>query len=357
MSEAHESPCGVPAGELVNLRVRHVGVTMSPLEHKRLVPLSSGAAATVRTARRRIEDVLEGQDRRLMVIVGPCSIHDTGAALEYASRLKRLADSYDDRLLILMRAYFEKPRTTTGWKGLLNEPMRDGRCDIDAGRQLARRFLLELAETGMPAATEFLDPNTPQFLDDLIAWVAIGARTAESQTHREMAAGLSPPVGVKNSTGGSVDIAVNAILAARHSHTFVGMDENGREGVYETQGNPYGHLILRGGSGGPNYGAVHIADARELLLKRGLPERILVDCSHANAGGDYRNQAAVLKTVLAERVLHPGAVIGVMLESNLLPGKQDAYGADVLPGRSVTDGCIGWEETEELLQLLYERCA
>lgn len=338
---------------LTNARIRNLGATLSPREQKRITQATSESVRTIAESRRVIERILEGQDSRMIVIVGPCSIHDPEAAYEYGFGLRRLAARYMDRLLIVMRTYFEKPRTTTGWKGLLIEPYRDGRPAIDDGRRLARELLVKLTELGLPTATEFLDPNTPQILDDLISWAALGARTVESQTHREMASGLSMPVGFKNGTTGAIDIAVNAILAGRSPQGFVGIDEEGRESIIETQGNPYGHLILRGGQlEGPNYTQDQVEKAVQALRAKKLPERIIIDCSHANAAGNYRNQNPVLKSVFTEE-RHP-SVVGIMLESNLDEGKQDSYGAKVNPRQSITDACIGWEETEELLAFAYE---
>lgn len=340
--------------ELVNRRIKILGRTRTPREQKLEAPIDATQASFVAKSRQKVEDILDRKKSRFVVIVGPCSIHDTEAALEYASRLRIVAEKYKDRLALVMRAYFEKPRTSIGWKGLLSEPDRDGSYNIDKGRHLARKFLIELAKMEMPAATEFLDCKTPQFLDDLIAWAAIGARTVESQNHREMAAGLSMPVGFKNGTGGSIDIAINAMITARNPHCLGGMDEDGSECVLEATGNPYGHLILRGGSTGPNFKHTSVRYAQTMLRLNGLPENILIDCSHANASKDYRNQSKVLRAVLSDRREHNTSVMGIMLESNLFAGKQDAYCADPQRGVSITDACIGWEETEDLLAEVYE---
>jgi 3-deoxy-7-phosphoheptulonate synthase len=286
------------------------------------------------------------------MIVGPCSIHDPGAALEYAGRLARVAAATADALLILMRAYFEKPRTTVGWKGLINDPLLDGSCDLAAGIESARRVLLDVNHLGLPCATEMLDPLAPPYLADLVSWAAIGARTSASQTHREMASGLSIPVGFKNGTDGGLAQAANAVISARHPHTFIGIDPGGVTALVRTRGNPDGHIVLRGGEGGPNYAAEHVARAAALaaLAGGGARRPVLVDCSHDNSQKDPARQAAVCRTVLDQFCAGQGAILGMMLESHLLPGRQAwAPGAPLRHGVSITDACIGWEETEALL--------
>ena len=297
--------------------------------------------------------MLEGADARPLVIVGPCSVHDVEAALEYSARLLRVSERLADALLVVMRVYFEKPRTTVGWKGLINDPHLDGSEDIPTGLTIARSLLLEIAELGMPAATEFLDPIAPQYTGDLVSWAAIGARTTESQTHREMASGLSMPVGFKNGTDGGLDVAINAMQAAAKPHSFLGVDSAGRVAVIRTQGNPTGHLVLRGGSRGPNYHAEHVAAAAARLDALGLPAKVLVDCSHGNCGKDVRRQAEVAEDVTAQVASGSQHVLGVMLESNLNAGRQDLVRpADLVRGVSITDPCLDFETTERLLERL-----
>ncbi|MEN8184417.1 MAG: 3-deoxy-7-phosphoheptulonate synthase [Myxococcota bacterium] len=338
-------------------------VQLRPLRSPRGVksdePPTPRAVRIVGRTRAAISDILHGQDpRRLVVVVGPCSIHDADQALEYAERLLPVARACTDELLVVMRTYFEKPRTTVGWKGFLNDPHLDGSCDVGEGLRLARRLLLEIHEIGVPCATELLDPVTPQYLADLVSWAAIGARTSESQTHREMASGLSMPVGFKNGTDGSLESAVNAMTSARAAHSFLGIDPYGRAGVVHTRGNSAGHVVLRGGRGGPNYGPAHVARAAELCRKHDLARPVMVDCSHDNSGQDPTRQPAVCRALL-EQVGDP-ALMGVLLESHLRPGRQDfAPGAPLEHGVSITDGCIGFEETATLLYELAEavRCA
>jgi 3-deoxy-7-phosphoheptulonate synthase len=330
-------------------------VSLSPLVPPRAVkselPATPRAAATVQRVRAQVRDLLHGRDRRrLLVVVGPCSLHDEAAALEYAERLRLLARETDDALLVVMRSYFEKPRTALGWKGLINDPHLDGSCDIPHGLRLARRILLELNELGVPCATEILDPVTPQYLADLLSWAAIGARTTESQTHRELASGLSMPVGFKNGTDGSLAAAANALVSAAHPHHFLGIDASGATAVVRTRGNADGHLVLRGGSAGPNYDPDSVAEAAALAASQGLARGVLVDCSHDNSGKDPTRQGEVCRATLAQWCGGRDALLGVMLESHLHPGRQDwAGGAPLAYGVSLTDACIGFEETERLL--------
>jgi 3-deoxy-7-phosphoheptulonate synthase len=292
-----------------------------------------------------------------MAVVGPCSIHDPGAARDYAARLKALADRVADRLLVVMRVYFEKPRTTVGWKGLINDPHLDDSFDVATGLRLARGLLIEIAGMGLPTATEFLEPITPQYIADTIVLGAIGARTTESPTHRQMASGLSMPVGFKNSTDGSLQAALDAMQSARTPHSFLGIDNDGGTCVVSTAGNPWGVLMLRGGRSGSNYSADVVEDARKRLEAAGLPARVIVDCSHANSGKDHRRQSVVWRDVIEQRVAGDRVIAGLMLESNIMPGSQPVQSdrSKLQYGVSITDGCIGWEETEELLLEAHSR--
>lgn len=328
----------------------------SPRAIKTKLPITEQAAALVVETREAIRNILHGVDRdRLVVVVGPCSIHDPAAAYEYADRLKTVADAAKDRLLILMRTYFEKPRTTVGWKGLINDPHLDGTCDIATGMELARTILLEINRRGVPCAAELLDPVTPQYIADLISWTAIGARTTESQTHREMASGLSMPVGFKNGTEGSLQVAVNAMIAAKTPHHFVGINADGLTSIIKTMGNPDRHIVLRGGGGKTNYEAEHIARAEAAVAGEGIKRPIMVDCSHDNSSKDHRRQGSVAREVLRQFSDGRSSIMGIMLESNLHPGKQIwEQGKPLAYGVSITDACLGWEETESLLTELAE---
>ncbi|MEM1062402.1 MAG: 3-deoxy-7-phosphoheptulonate synthase [Planctomycetota bacterium] len=318
---------------------------------------SDRAIATVVSGREQVRAVLSGEDKRLLCVVGPCSIHDKTLALEYAAKLKAVAEKVADRMLLVMRVYFEKPRTTVGWKGLINDPHLNDTFDITTGLRLAREVLLEIAELGLPAATEMLEPITPQYIADLITLASIGARTTESPTHRQMASGLSMPVGYKNGTDGSITVATNAMLAAQAPHRFLGIDAAGKTCVIRTKGNPWGHLILRGGHDGPNYDEASVANAAAELEKQDLPPRFLVDCSHANSNKDYTRQPEVFDAVLNQRLAGNEALIGMMLESNLAAGNQKipADLTQLKRGVSLTDGCLGWEETERVLLGAWER--
>ena len=326
---------------------------ISPAELVSQIPLTPDAERTVLEGRERIRRVLSGEDGRMMMVVGPCSIHDEGAAVEYAGRLRELTAELDDRLLIVMRVYFEKPRTTVGWKGLIYDPRLNDTFDIDEGLRTARRLMRSIAEMGVYTGTEFLDPIVPQYLADLVCWSTIGARTTESQTHRQMASGLSMPVGFKNATDGSAQIAVDAMLSAKSAHAFLGIDHDGRTAVISTRGNPDGHLVLRGGRAGPNFGAESIAEALRLLGAADVRSELLVDCSHGNSDKDHRRQRIAFEDVVNQRVAGNDSIIGCMLESNLNPGSQKLNGGDLSTleyGVSVTDACIGWDETESLLR-------
>lgn len=343
-----------------NVHVRAVESLVSPREIIEELPLSEAARRTVVEGRAAVEAILRGEDDRLIVVVGPCSIHDEKAALEYANRLQSLAAEVSDRLLVIMRVYFEKPRTTVGWKGLLNDPDLNDSFNIAKGLRLARQLMLSINELGLPLGTEMLDPITPQYIADAVAWSAIGARTTESQTHRQMASGLSMPVGLKNGTDGDLDTAINALISSAASHSFLGIDEEGRTAVIHTTGNTYGHMILRGGRGGPNYDGTCVADAVERLTQNALPANIMIDCSHANSNKDHRRQAGVFQSILQQRLHAPHGhhLIGAMIESNLQPGAQKlADPAQLQYGVSITDACIGWDETASLLRDAHQQLA
>jgi 3-deoxy-7-phosphoheptulonate synthase len=285
-----------------------------------------------------------------VVVVGPCSIHDPDAALDYARRLLEVAKGTRDRLIVVMRTYFEKPRTTVGWKGLINDPHLDGSCDIATGLQLARKILLEINELGLPCGGEVLDPITPQYISDLLSWASIGARTIESQTHREMASGLSMPIGFKNSTDGGLQAALHAMISARHPHTFLGISAEGATAMIKTGGNPDRHVVLRGGGGGTNYSPADVARAVEMVAGEELARPVMIDCSHGNSSKDYTRQPIVCREVLSQLEASKGAIMGLLVESNLQPGRQDwAAGTTLRYGVSITDACIGWEETTTLL--------
>jgi 3-deoxy-7-phosphoheptulonate synthase len=324
-----------------------------PRAVKQAQPASPAAVETVLAARAALREALHGRDGRLVAIVGPCSLHDPTAALDYARRLRELARELGDGVILLMRTYFEKPRTTVGWKGLVNDPRLDGSCDVARGLALARDLLREIAALGLPCATEFLDPITPQYLADLVAWAAIGARTAESQTHREMASGLSMPVGVKNGTDGSVQVAVDAVTAARHPHVFLGITEAGRASVVRTTGNRDAHVVLRGGRSGPNWDAGSIADAAQRLAPLGLARGVVVDCSHENSGKQPARQLDVARALAELGPRGAPALLGVMLESFLQPGRQEwKPGGAHTYGVSITDACLGFAETADVLRRL-----
>lgn len=335
---------------LENLNVVSQHTLLSPTQLHEDIPASARASQTVSAARRTLADILSGRDPRLLVVVGPCSIHDIPAAMEYAQRLKGLADELSDQLFMVMRVYFEKPRTTVGWKGLINDPRMDDSFHIEEGLRLARRLLIDINDLGLPCGTEALDPNTPQYLGDLIAWSAIGARTTESQTHREMASGLSSPVGFKNGTDGDLEVALNAMLSAAQPHAFLGINGAGQVAVTQTRGNAFGHLILRGGTN-PNYDSVAIAQAEAALAAAKLPVNIVVDCSHANSRKNHALQALVLKDVVHQVADGNRAIKGVMLESNLLEGTQKlGRREDLRYGVSITDACMGWDTTATCLR-------
>ena len=329
---------------------------ITPIEPNRELPVSPRVEHTVASGRAQTRKILNGEDPRFLVIVGPCSIHDEEAALDYAERLASCSSRLSDRLLIVMRAYFEKPRTTTGWKGLIYDPHLDDSCDINTGLHRARALLLEICEIGVYAGTEFLDPIIPQYLVGLVTWAAIGARTTESQTHRQMASGLSMPVGFKNATDGNTFAAINAMISARFPHCFLGMDQEGRTAIIRTKGNPDGHIVLRGGNNRPNFGPEAMAQAGQHFLAAGVRPQLIVDCSHGNSNKEHAKQSRVLKDVVNQRRAGNEHIIGCMLESNINPGGQPIEGgpSTLRYGVSVIDPCIGWEETEELLNWIYE---
>jgi 3-deoxy-7-phosphoheptulonate synthase len=338
-----------------NLRIRSVKAVSTPDQVQTELPLSDAAAQTTLAARTEAQHILRGADDRLLVIVGPCSIHDPGAALEYADRLARLRTELAGALLIVMRVYFEKPRTTVGWKGMINDPDLDGGFRIDKGLRLARRLLLDLNERGVPAGVEYLDILTPQYLADLVSWGAIGARTTESQLHREMASGLSMPVGFKNGTDGSVKVAVDAVLAARSPHRFLSLTQAGQVSIFETAGNEDCHIILRGGSSGTNYDGKSVDAACAALTRAGLPEQVMIDCSHANSSKQHQRQRVVAQDVGHQVAGGDGRIVGVMVESHLVEGRQEIGARDkMVYGQSVTDPCIHWDDTVTLLRDLAE---
>lgn len=337
---------------LDNINIAAFDPMPSPGAIQARVPLSAAAADTVAAGRRALRDILDRRDHRLFVVVGPCSIHDPVAGLDYARRLKALADEVGDTLCIVMRVYFEKPRTTVGWKGYINDPFMDDSFQVDVGMEKARAFLLAVNELGLPAGTEALDPYGPQYYGDLISWAAIGARTTESQTHREMSSGLSTPVGFKNATSGDLTVATNAILSASRPHSFLGLNGDGQVSIVRTRGNPYGHVVLRGGENGPNYDTVSIALAEAALAKAKLPANLVVDCSHANSAKKPQMQPLVMADVVSQIRAGNGSILGVMIESNLEAGNQPipADLSQLKYGCSVTDGCIGWDTTEKTLR-------
>jgi 3-deoxy-7-phosphoheptulonate synthase len=340
-----------------NLHVREVVRLASPAAIKAVLPMTETSNRTVVESRATVQAILARKDPRFLVIVGPCSIHDPKAALQYANQLNQLRGEVADQLYLIMRVYFEKPRTTIGWKGLINDPHMDGTYDIELGLRQARKLLLEIAELGLPTATEFLDPVVPQYTADLVSWAAIGARTTESQTHREMASGLSMPVGFKNATDGSLQIAIDAMHSARTSHSFLGIDQDGATSIVRTTGNPFGHVVLRGGRLRTNYDPESIAEAQAQLRQHKIPEALMVDCSHANSGKQHARQEEVWQSVVAQRVKGNTALIGAMLESNLHEGSQPIPQnlSELRYGISVTDACVGWETTERMLRHAHER--
>ena len=335
-----------------DLRIRATKPLMAPALLEEELPLDDARAALVARTRREIEAILTGGDDRLLLVVGPCSIHDPAAAVEYARGLREVAAAQADELLIVMRVYFEKPRTVVGWKGLINDPFLDGSFQINAGLRLARKLMIDITGLGLPVATEFLDTTLGQYYADLVSWGAIGARTVESQVHRELASGLSMPVGFKNRTDGDIQVAVDAIRSARHPHWFPSLTREGAPAVMGTAGNASGHLVLRGGSQGPNFSAAQVQAAAALLRKNQLPPYLMVDCSHANSAKDPERQSEVVADLAAQLAAGESALAAVMIESNLLGGSQDYKASPLVYGRSITDGCLSWEKTLPLFAQL-----
>ncbi len=342
---------------LENINVSAFDNMPTPEELHAKLPLSETAGSVVEQSRNTLRAILERKDPRLFVVVGPCSIHDPVAGLDYARRLKALQAELQDVMVLVMRVYFEKPRTTTGWKGFINDPYMDDSFRVDEGMEKARQFLLDVCELGLPTATEALDPISPQYLGDLIAWTAIGARTTESQTHREMSSGLSTPVGFKNGTDGDIGIAINAILSASHPHSFLGLNAQGRVSIVRTSGNPHGHVVLRGGGDRPNYDTVSVAMAQQALVKAKLPPNIVIDCSHANSYKKPELQPLVMADVVNQIANGNQNIVGVMIESNLAAGNQSipADLSQLKYGCSVTDACVDWETTVTMLRYAAER--
>ncbi|MFP8968387.1 3-deoxy-7-phosphoheptulonate synthase [Pokkaliibacter sp. CJK22405] len=340
-----------------NLNIESQTLLSTPDELKAKLPISERARNTVINGRETVRNILDGKDHRLMLVIGPCSIHDVDAAKDYAKRLKALADELSDTLYIVMRVYFEKPRTTVGWKGLINDPYLDDSFDIETGLFTARKLLLDLSEMGLPLATEALDPISPQYMQDLISWSAIGARTTESQTHREMASGLSCAVGFKNGTDGGFSVAINALQSVAHPHRFLGIDEQGKVAITRTRGNAYGHIVLRGGNGKPNYDSVSVALCEEELSKAGVSTNIMVDCSHANSSKKPQLQPLVADNVANQILEGNKSIIGLMIESHINEGNQSipADLNDMKYGVSITDGCISWETTDKCLRDMHAK--
>lgn len=340
-----------------NINIESPEILVTPAELKSEIPISEKARETVAQGRKAIENILEGKDHRIFVVVGPCSIHDTKAAHEYAHKLKALADKVDDTLLIVMRVYFEKPRTTTGWKGLINDPFMNDSFKITDGLHIGRQLLHDVLEIGLPTATEALDPISPQYMQDLITWSAIGARTTESQTHREMASGLSSSVGFKNGTDGSLTVAINALQSVASPHRFLGINSDGKVSVITTKGNPYAHVVLRGGNGKPNYDSVSVSICEQELLAAGINPNIMVDCSHANSNKDHNLQPLVLDNVANQILEGNTSIVGAMIESHLNAGNQKlSDNIDELSyGVSVTDACVDWDTTETSLLAMADK--
>jgi 3-deoxy-7-phosphoheptulonate synthase len=343
--------------EVHNVNVDSQDTLITPEQLKILLPMSASIHDTLADSRQVIENILDRRDNRIFVVVGPCSIHDPTAAMDYARRLKGLADELADTLYIVMRVYFEKPRTTVGWKGLVNDPYLDDSFKIEEGLHLARKLLLDILDLGLPTSTEALDPISPQYLQDLISWTAIGARTTESQTHREMASGLSSPVGFKNGTDGGLTVAINALNSVAKPHRFLGINSQGQVSVFTTKGNPYGHIVLRGGTMGPNYDSVHIKLCEDVLDKAGVARNIMVDCSHANSDKQPELQPLVVENVANQILEGNTSIIGLMIESNLRAGNQaiPANLDELEYGVSVTDGCIDWVTTELCLRTMHDK--
>lgn len=339
---------------LDNLRISSQETLVTPRELKAKLPLTESIAESVQAGRNAVQNILDRKDHRLMVVVGPCSIHDTKAAMEYAHKLQKLSEKVSDSLLLVMRVYFEKPRTTVGWKGLINDPYLDDSFKIQDGLHIGRKLLLDVAELGLPTSTEALDPISPQYLQDLISWSAIGARTTESQTHREMASGLSSAVGFKNGTDGGLEVAINAMQSSANPHRFLGINNDGQVSIIETAGNPYAHIVLRGGSGRPNYDAISVQACENELRRSNLVPNIMIDCSHANSNKNHELQPLVIDNVANQIAEGNNSIIGVMIESHLFAGNQKAD-ENMQYGISITDKCIDWETTEMCLMEMRDK--
>ncbi|MCH7335014.1 3-deoxy-7-phosphoheptulonate synthase [Acinetobacter sp. NIPH 2699] len=354
MNTLQSNPVSQP--DIDDVNIKSIQTLITPAELKSDLPLSEVAYRTVLNGRNTVRNILDGNDKRLFIVIGPCSIHDTKAAHEYADRLKTLSEKVKDTLYIVMRVYFEKPRTTVGWKGLINDPDMNDSFNIEKGLHIGRGLLLELNEKGLPCATEALDPNSPQYYQDLISWSAIGARTTESQTHREMSSGLSSPVGFKNGTDGGLTVATNAMQSVKHGHSFLGLNESGQVAIINTKGNPYAHVVLRGGNGKPNYDATSVVEAEAALAKAKVSTKIMIDTSHANSNKDPYLQPLVLKNITEQILDGNKSIVGIMVESHLKGGRQDIPEnlCDLVYGQSVTDGCIDWETTEKALLEMHE---
>ncbi|UTW50072.1 3-deoxy-7-phosphoheptulonate synthase [Bacterioplanoides sp. SCSIO 12839] len=340
-----------------DLNIGSITPLVTPDQLKKEMPISDSAVESVQQGRQAVRDILDRKDHRIFLVVGPCSIHDVDAAKDYAHRLKALSEKVSDTLYLVMRVYFEKPRTTVGWKGLINDPYMNDTFKIQEGLHIARQLLLDLAEMGLPLSTEALDPISPQYLQDLITWSAIGARTTESQTHREMASGLSSAVGFKNGTDGSLTVATNALMSVASPHRFLGIDQAGAVSIVETNGNNYGHVVLRGGGGKPNYDSVSVSLAEQALEKADLPKNIMVDCSHENSSKKPELQPLVMDNVTNQILEGNDSIVGLMVESNIKHGRQNipANLDDLEYGLSVTDGCISWDETEKAILSMHEK--
>ena len=338
-----------------NTRIAGFENLISPKSVREAIPFLENSEETILKGREDLYKILNGEDNRFIIIAGPCSIHDQNVAMEYAEKLNALRNKYQDKLYVIMRIYFEKPRTIDGWKGLIYDPFLNNTYDIGEGLKRARKILIDVSNMGMPTATEILDPITAAYVGQLASWVAIGARTTESQTHRQMTSGLSAPVGFKNSTDGNIEVAINAIKTAAKSHHFIGVDDDGNTSIVKTKGNPFGHIVLRGGGGKPNYHIEDIEICEEMLRNAGLPENIIVDCSHDNSGKNFTKQKVVVRDIVAQKAYGNNSIKGIMLESNLFEGKQTIPSdiKELKYGISVTDSCVGWEETERILDLLY----
>ncbi len=340
--------------ELDNQNIRELERLVTPETLRESYPVDEALTQHIMSARATVRDILDRKDKRMIVVVGPCSIHDPKAALEYAHKLKTLADAVADELFVVMRVYFEKPRTTVGWKGLINDPDLNGSFQIEKGMSIARDLMVEINKIGLPIANEALDPISPQYMQDLITWSAIGARTTESQTHREMASGLSVPIGFKNGTDGSLDVAINALESVSHAHSFLGIDAKGKVSIVHSKGNQHAHIVLRGGGGKSNYDSVNVRLTERALREKGLPNNVMIDCSHANSDKDHELQVLVLDNICQQILEGNTSIIGVMLESHLNAGRQNlsANKDELNYGQSITDGCIDWDTTDQALRKL-----